>query len=708
MTKPLSFLRRFLPEVICLAVALTLITTLNKLFPRISDVSFAQGGQPPISVTLPLLREASPGLFEVSFTLNNWELYPAELSILPDDCLDAIYVDGQQLITALLPYCDLKIPINISLRGLLHPGANKIRLQMRNLGWPAGVAVNVSWKDPVLIAFIVCSILLFYLLWIILKSHFTRRYGAVLHRLGAKSRTVGKSLSWMCLIVCAATAIYAASFLIWQTHFDLFGIYTADTPLYWMVGRGIIAGFNPYVDFFETKPPGIFLLSALSYGLVGTGYLTNIASFCMPLIMVISTALIAVVPVGRASVENFEQRSHVARMWFVWSVWMFSILMALYTWYRSGAVQVEAFGAVFATFYACLLFRAQRRGKISAAAFCWLTIFAACSVGFKEPFALAILAVGILLVESVSEFIYGVICPLIAAALLGLVALYTSGYLSGYIDVYLPEMLFRHVPGTGPVWLRGLRLEVLWRELQIASLSLLVLLCMSSYLLLPISLSLTWVVQVGLRAVKLAVVCYLASLSVGLGGAYYNHHFVFPVPIFIACSLVAYHNVLQLRGKALKFLLCASVTVATLQSLTSVRPLSFAEEARATHRRDQELRESAQKIDEIMDSCGYDRYLYLGGNGPAVYQFTKHLPMGPFFFQYGYFFGENRPDFRASFLNQVESAPLIVERNRDLGDLRQQVDTLLLNSFTPTPPTCAGMVHTTVEGHTLLWRTSAR
>ena len=46
--------------------------------------------------------------------------------------------------------------------------------------------------------------------------------------------------------------------------YELSHAYTADAPLYWAVGRGMLNGLTPYSEMYENKPIGVFLLSAIS------------------------------------------------------------------------------------------------------------------------------------------------------------------------------------------------------------------------------------------------------------------------------------------------------------------------------------------------------------------------------------------------------------------------------------------------------------
>ena len=73
-----------------------------------------------------------------------------------------------------------------------------------------------------------------------------------------------------------------------RLFYEIQGAYTGDSPIYWAMGRGILNGRTPYIDLFETKPPGIFLLSALSIALTGGPMLGT----------VIQTLIIGAVPIS--------------------------------------------------------------------------------------------------------------------------------------------------------------------------------------------------------------------------------------------------------------------------------------------------------------------------------------------------------------------------------------------------------------------------
>src|SRR3989344_2498866 len=77
------------------------------------------------------------------------------------------------------------------------------------------------------------------------------------------------SLALLCsalvMMACIALGMQMVERLIYELRMP----FTWDTTLYIAVGRGILNGLTPYADLYENKPPGIFLMSALSLWLTG-------------------------------------------------------------------------------------------------------------------------------------------------------------------------------------------------------------------------------------------------------------------------------------------------------------------------------------------------------------------------------------------------------------------------------------------------------
>ncbi len=93
--------------------------------------------------------------------------------------------------------------------------------------------------------------------------------------------------STLMLVAALAAFGYAAALAGIRIWYEAHGPYNVDTPIYWAIGHGILKGFVPYRDMYETKPPGIFLLSALSYLVTGGGALTHVP----PVIVLLFVAL---------------------------------------------------------------------------------------------------------------------------------------------------------------------------------------------------------------------------------------------------------------------------------------------------------------------------------------------------------------------------------------------------------------------------------
>ena len=80
-----------------------------------------------------------------------------------------------------------------------------------------------------------------------------------------------RSLFWLFIGVSAAFALFRLFALLF-----LQGIDDAPYPIFFSMGRAILNGLTPYEDIFETKPPGMFVMAALSLGIFRSTILANI------------------------------------------------------------------------------------------------------------------------------------------------------------------------------------------------------------------------------------------------------------------------------------------------------------------------------------------------------------------------------------------------------------------------------------------------
>lgn len=460
--------------------------------------------------------------------------------------------------------------------------------------------------------------------------------------------------------------------------FELQAPQTADSSIYWAVGQGILNGLTPYKDLFETKPPGIFLVSSLSLWLTGGVLLGAVLQ---------AVAIASIVPLMMLAVRE-QRHLRASRTFSLLSAGLLGGILALYSAERSGAFQVESFGAAFA----CLALWGAERAKRTHDDFANVLMIAGAfgAVGMKEPFALSVLAGILLLSPSVGRAARHTLLAFGVTALLGIVLLGALGYLEPYVGVYLREMFGNHVVSAGSPIDRMLHVELLARDLWSFSPAVTVALGMTWTLGLSLAFLSTrsWKTRADLM-VRNALALLLLSAAVGMGGAYYNHHFVFAVPGYAAACIVFLGHAERLERHSLRTtargLLAALCLVG---SVTSTHPPYEAELAWQQNET-RMMKEAAAVIDDVLSACGEEHYLFAGGNGSQPYAFTKHSPLGPVFFQYDYFLNGARPAFSDAFENSVHRARIAVMQTAPEPYLSQRARDLLQEDFTEEAPPCA-------------------
>lgn len=460
--------------------------------------------------------------------------------------------------------------------------------------------------------------------------------------------------------------------------FELQAPQTADSSIYWAVGQGILNGLTPYRDLFETKPPGIFLVSSLSLWLTGGVLLGAVLQ---------TIAIACIVPLMMLAVR--EQR-HVreSRAFALLSAGLLGGILALYSAERSGAFQVESFGAAFACLALWGVERAKRTHDDLASVLMIAGAFGA--VGMKEPFALSVLAGILLLSPSVGRAARHAVLAFGVTAFLGVALLGVLGYLEPYVGVYLREMFGNHVVSAGSPLDRMLRIELLARDLWSFSPAVTVALGMAW--ILGLSLTFLAAPSWGKRAdviVRNGLALLLISAAVGMGGAYYNHHFVFAVPGYAAACIVFLQNAERLKRHSVRTTARGMLAALCLFGSVSSTHLPYEAELAWQENEARMMKEAAAMIDDVLSSCGEERYLFVGGNGSQPYALTKHSPLGPVFFQYDYFLDGARPAFSDAFEDSVRRARIAVMQTAPEPYLSEHARALLHEEFTEEPPPCA-------------------
>ena len=476
------------------------------------------------------------------------------------------------------------------------------------------------------------------------------------------------------VILCAELAV-----VIWV---ELSGYLDADALIYFAVGRGILNHLVPYRDLFETKPPGIFLLAALSlkFGGVLLGKIVQVlALLCIPLCIVLP---------ARSILHN---RNEEIRALLLHASAAIGLLLTLFTALFSGGFQVESMGAAATCCYVALVATKRDGWGWQRTLLGGLTIFIA--VFLKEPFILTALACALILARSTRALVSVFLLPAIVAGTIDGATLLLLGYLGPYL-FYLQFMVEHHTNlYNGPLLLRALYLGRFAANAWLFS------------PLLPFLLALligtaAWRAWGERRSRILCIVAavYLLFLAVAMGGDFYIHHFVFAVPGYAALLLAL------LAGEMHETKLSRPITVLLLMtiavSLWHVRE-NPARKIREWAAWDGTLRTAAETIDTAMDRCGIDRYLYLVTKGGGPFGYTRHSPIGPVFINHNRFVMQDHSPLTGVFAEEIKHADLIVlEREDETGMTRKGLE-YLQTHFTDLPPVCAGDIHDSLPYHLL-------
>ena len=199
-----------------------------------------------------------------------------------------------------------------------------------------------------------------------------------------------------------------------------------DENLYLAEGRAWLNGFTFYRDLFETKPPLVFLIAALSLFLTDT----NSLLLWMQLLCLVSSILLL-------SVCTFRQTSHMEESTRAIIISVSSLLGLIFvvdTLDRTLGYQPEGFALIFAIIPAFCLISKHRFAVVVAGASLGIAAM------LKEPFAVSAFLAMLVFCRSWDD-VYRLVKILVFGGLTALLILLLSGSLTSYFSIYLPEML---------------------------------------------------------------------------------------------------------------------------------------------------------------------------------------------------------------------------------------------------------------------------
>lgn len=456
--------------------------------------------------------------------------------------------------------------------------------------------------------------------------------------------------------------------------------YTWDTPIYWAVGRGLLNGLKPYVDLFETKPPGVFLLSALSFSLTNDVFLGNVFSFLCLVIIGFAPIFATYFYLKRNKLSPIYHYS------LLFTSFVFGTLLMLYCQVRSGQIQVEGLGATFACLYVLTISFIKVENMKFYSPVIFLSSFFLMSSGmFKEPFVLVAIACSLLFINSFKEFLFKLLLPLVYGGLFGVVILLFSGSFAPYIKIYLPHMLGSHISVYGSPFERGFDFLKLLEDLSgfslLFSFSIFMLFFNFLFIFAKNLFTKKAISFLVFNIMKLFVIIYLPIFAVGLGGQYYNHHFVFAAPFYFSLFVFFILNFTKGTFPYKKTVLSFLLITLCISSLLLPRYRYDASVLEANP----QLRTEAKYVDTLLDAVGEERYQFLGFNGNLFYGFTKHSPLGPVFFQDPNNFMNGENWFSQNLIAQLQKANIVIIDKINVHTLNKTVNAILEENYTEVP-----------------------
>lgn len=479
------------------------------------------------------------------------------------------------------------------------------------------------------------------------------------------------------LIVAIARATWVFGWTIWaEAIFPSYGY--GDPAIFMAMGRALLNGLTPYVDLFETKPPAIFFVTALSLWYDGDITLARMSQtlvlFLIPLTIVTPVFLTR---------ERFKEH----RFMVLGIALLFGMILGKFTSDIAGRLYSESFGVLFAlVFVVTLAVKRERVRSISTTVFLCIGIGGA--IAFKEAFLFSCLACALCYCEDGRSLWHGFGKPLVIAAIVGMVILGITGMLVPYLTEYLPYMLLEHGAynlkthsGSAlPLWQSGFAVHRMLGFLWSANKWLMILIIFlwagfgakeNSHS--PIR-----------RVVRLLLIVFFAVFSAQVGGSS-GHQQAVAIPVFGALFLSLLPTLVHSKGTAIRI-----IGVCIFAALI-VTPFAFHTNAEGWLAKEREkervIKTTAATIDTVLERCGVDRYLAMSVTD-QFYAYTRHSPLSTGLLAEAINRKKSVPIFRTAMTKSFQEAQILVAKQDD--EVSVEIAEYLVDKFTPKPPPCAG------------------
>jgi len=563
-----------------------------------SDIKITRDGKTE-NVELPYSADmADNEEFIISYDLLVRNKKIVEYKVIPDDCIMKILINGKNVpLDGIQGLCDYIGGVNLDFSEYVKEGLNHFEFHIKNTAWSGGFRLEVPLYNefrPLSLTYHI--FFLFFLLFILLAL---------------KKMEVKFSLETIFACVLAFPfVLYAFMELCIRINYELSGVYEIfDAPIYYAVGRGIVNGIAPWSGLWDIKPPGIFLVSAISFKFFDS----HVFTYYSQVFVLLLTAAVPIIAYFLLS--NYHSVSK-----FAISL-LSGLLLALYSAERSGEFQTESFGAAFG----CIAVLAMAMPNLPLAA---IGMLGAC--GFKEPFIFPLFGVSLICCKDIKDWFYRFALPLAIAVVAGALILLICGWFGDFLH-YLDFMSSTHIFRHGSPFRRAMEFHSLYENMNAFSWGLAI--AVLALLSLPFVNSKSNENAFFIKIIFFGIAFFLSSYSVGVGGEFFGHHFIFTVPFYMALLLLLLKKWDGINSAVAKLgLVCfIFLAIATLNQPDR----DFDGSVRDIKNDVENFKEAAVYLDEKMDELGIDRYVFIGGHlvGIQLYGWTRHSPMGPYFCQ---------------------------------------------------------------------------
>lgn len=523
--------------------------------------------------------------------------------------------------------------------------------------------------------------------------------------------TEKKKDKWLLIVSTVVLTVLAGLLLfaslkeaIARLSYELEEIINYDDTLYYNVGKGMASGLVPYSGMYENKPPMIFLLAFISYKLTGGFYLCNICSFLAFLSMLILPLAYGILKVIRGHKDLLY--SGLTMIYLM----SFSLFLMMYAEDRSAEVQVEAFGASSLIFYFAFLDLVDsKKARWYSPLVILSGVFLGISVMFKEPFLLVGVFSSLFFIRNKKDWLYRFLLPLVYGGISAVIILLATRCFVPYFTIYIAHMFGGQLSTYGSPLSRMWNINKIFSDVNSFSFALisLIFFSMAANMIFdggrfysPIR-SKDLIYRL-LSFIKVPLALLLSSFSVGMGGQYYNHHFVFAVPFYFALAFELTGNISDfdfnfLSGLSSKensinwksifyYPICLILIFLSVTSDVGFLTKTTYQASTTNHQTVVRLKEDAEWWDRVMDESGEEKYLWIGFNGFIPITYTKHLALGPIFVQDPINFTVKDGFIPETFMQELKEADIILYARNNTGVYQLNTSQYLDTYFTDTVP----------------------